>query len=207
MENVSALEVSLNVGRNHKSCEIPIRSSHELEDDNIVCDAKEVVGETKVVEHPTRSSNEIENDVNKSMKKDRKGPNIFFVLETCENKETIKDDKHTESKENQDEVGPSNSNNLAKETNNIALYKRWKMKRKHPMIMMKMVMRRDLVKYWGYWKIQGRKFLNIEEVVIAEIHESNSDDEASEKVVEEEKQVKEESDTESHMEEDTKEVL
>ena len=75
------------------------------------------------------------------------------------------------------------------------------------MIMMKMVMRRDLVKYWGYWKIQGRKFLNIEEVVIAEIHESNSDDEASEKVVEEEKQVKEESDTESHMEEDTKEFL
>lgn len=124
MENVSALEVSLNVGRNHKSCEIPIRSSHELEDDNIVCDAKEVVGETKVVEHPTRSSNEIENDVNKSMKKDRQGPNIFFVLETCENKETIKDDMHTESKENQDEVGPNNSNNLAEETNNLALYQK-----------------------------------------------------------------------------------
>lgn len=43
------------------------------------------------------------------------------------------------------------------------------------------------MKHWGYWKIQSRKFLNTEEVVIAEIHESNSDDEASEKVVEEEK--------------------
>nr|KAJ0188529.1 hypothetical protein LSAT_V11C900486780 [Lactuca sativa] len=75
--------------------------------------------------------------------------------------------------------------------------RRWKMKRKHPMIMMKMVMRRDSMKHWGYWKIQSRKFLNTEEVVIAEIHESNSDDEASEKLVEEEKEVKEEKESES----------
>lgn len=112
MANISASEVSLNVGSNHKNCEIPIRSSHELEDDKIVCDAKEVVGETKVVEHLTRSSEEIDRT------------KCFFVLETCENKETIKDDMHIESTENKDEVGLSNSNKLAKETNNLALYQK-----------------------------------------------------------------------------------
>ncbi|XP_052626493.1 auxilin-like protein 1 [Lactuca sativa] len=180
-------EIHEKILETEKNSEIPMRSSHELKDDKIVYDSNE-----KAVEHATRSSEEIENE---SLKKDNQRPNGFFVLENIE------------SKENKDEVGPSNSNKLPEETNNLALYQKVEEEEKKTS--------HDYDEN-GYEKrfsealglLENTKqevVKHNEEVVIAEIHESNSDDEASEKVVEEEKEVKEESDTESHIEEEEEE--
>ncbi|CAI9281676.1 unnamed protein product [Lactuca saligna] len=173
-----------------KNSEIPMRSSHELKDDKIVCDSNE-----KAVEHATRSSEEIENE---SLKKDNQRENGFFVLENIE------------SKENKDEVGPSSSNKLPEETNNLALYQKVEEEEKktsHDYD--ENCYEKRFSEALGLLENTKQEVVeeehNEEVVIIAEIHESNSDDEASEKVVEEEKEVKEESDTESHIEEEDNE--
>ncbi|KAI3521966.1 hypothetical protein L1887_11443 [Cichorium endivia] len=166
-------EIHEKIMESSENLEIPKESSHELKSENIDCDSKEV-------------SEEVESDTNESLKKENERPNGFFVIENCENKirdieDTIKDDnKPIEMKENEDDVGPSNENS------NLTLYKKVEDEKKAS---------HDHDENGGYEKKLNESLGLLENTKQEAFEQEHSEDEVSETIIEEERELKEDSDT------------
>ncbi|KAI3767141.1 hypothetical protein L2E82_17228 [Cichorium intybus] len=191
-------EIHEKIMESSENLEIPKESSHELKSENIDCDSKEVseekscfeevVCDSKEVGEEKRSCEKVENDTNESLKKDNERPNGFFVIENFENKvrdieDTIKDDnKPIEMKENEDDVGPSNGYKLVEENSNLTLYQKVEDEKK-------------VSQNGGYEKKLNESLGLLENTKQEAFEQEHSDDEASETIIEEERELKEDSDT------------
>ncbi|KAJ9567546.1 hypothetical protein OSB04_003512 [Centaurea solstitialis] len=205
------------ISESAKNSEIPIRSSHGLIDHKAVCNSKEVAGETEAAglgsprkyEYAAGSSEVVENNTYDAPQEDNQRSNGFVVLEkTKRYEDTVKDDKPSEMKENDYEVGPSNAHKLAEGLNNLALYQKVEDEKKRSQGSDQNGYEKRFSEPLELLENEKQEVLeqeHDEKVASAERHEPNSFDKASEKVLEDERELKEDGDIEKLQEEDTSE--
>ncbi|KVI06547.1 auxilin-like protein 1 [Cynara cardunculus var. scolymus] len=209
------------ISESAKNSEIPIRSSYELIDNKIVCNSKEVAGETEAVdlgsagnyENSAEYSEAVESNTCEAPQKDIWRPNGFLVLESYEKKlgdieDTVTDDKPSELKENNYEARPSNAHKLVEGLNNLALYQKVEDEKKISQGSDQNGYEKRFSEALELLENKKQGLLeheHNEKVANAERYEPNSVDETSEKVLEDERELKEDSGLGSLKEEDTSE--
>ncbi|KAI3759151.1 hypothetical protein L6452_06732 [Arctium lappa] len=213
-------EMHEKISESAKNSEIPIRSSHRLIDNKIVCNSKEVAGETEAVglgsdgkyKYATGSSEAVENNTYDAPQEDNQRPNGFLVLKSCERKigdteDTIKDDKPSELEENNFEVRPSNAHKLAEGLNNLTLYQKVEDEKKIFQGSQNGYEKRfsEALELLENKKQELLEQDHDEKVASAMRHEPNSIHKASEKVLEDERELEEDGDIGSLKEEDMSE--
>nr|XP_043616470.1 auxilin-like protein 1 [Erigeron canadensis] len=174
-----------------KDSEIPLRPPHELRDNKIVCNSEEVVDET-------RSSEATESTTYEAPQKDNERANDFLVLGSCEKgpRESGHDfdyDEPDEPKENKHDFRPSITHKLAEELNNLTVYQKVEDETQD-----QNGYKKRFIEELGLLENKKQEVLEQESDESLASEESNY--EASEKVLEDERELK---DTESQKVEDT----